>query len=44
MPLKAAIADGRTASVFRVIAMIITGVLAMISFIKSFINARKKKS
>ena len=36
--------DGRTASVFRVIAMIITGVLAMITFIKSFINARKKKS
>lgn len=44
MPLKAAIADGRTASVFRVIAMIITGILAMITFIKSFINARKKKS
>ena len=42
MPLKAAIADGRTLSVIRVAAMLLTGSLAMISFIKSFIAARKK--
>ena len=42
MPLKAAIADGTTLSVVRVAAMLLTGSLAMISFIKSFIAARKK--
>lgn len=42
MPLKAAVADGRTLSVIRVAAMLLTGSLAMISFIKSFIAARKK--
>ena len=42
MPLKAAIADGRTLSIIRVVAMLLTGSLAMISFIKSFIAARKK--
>ena len=42
MPLKAAIADGRTLSIIRVAAMLLTGSLAMISFIKSFIAARKK--
>ena len=42
MPLKAAIADGRTLSIIRVAAMLLTGSLAMISFIRSFIAARKK--
>ena len=42
MPLKAAVADGRTLSIIRVTAMLLTGSLAMISFIKSFIAARKK--
>ena len=42
MPLKAAIADGRTLSIIRLAAMLLTGSLAMISFIKSFIAARKK--
>ena len=42
MPLKAAVADGRTLSIIRVAAMLLTGSLAMISFIKSFIAARKK--
>ena len=41
-PLNAAIDDGRALSIFRVVAMIITGSLAMITFIKSFIAARKK--
>ena len=43
MPLKAAILDARTASIFRVSIMFITGVIAMITFIKSFIQARKNK-
>ena len=42
MPLKAAVADGRTLSIIRVAAMLLTGSFAMISFIKSFIAARKK--
>ena len=42
MPLKAAVAEGRTLSIIRVAAMLLTGSLAMISFIKSFIAARKK--
>ena len=43
MPLKAAILDARTASIFRVVVMFTTGVIAMITFIKSFIQARKNK-
>ena len=42
MPLKAAIIEGRNLSIFRVAAMLLTSVLAMITFIKSFIKARKK--
>ena len=42
MPLKAAIADGRTLSTIRVVVMLLTGLLAMITFVKSFIAARKK--
>tara|TARA_B100000287_G_scaffold419085_1_gene456853 strand:- start:135 stop:569 length:435 start_codon:yes stop_codon:yes gene_type:complete len=44
MPLKAAIADGRSLSIFRVCLMLLTGVLAMITFVRSFIENRKKKS
>ena len=43
MPLKAAIADGRVTSIFRVCVMLATGLLAMIFFIKSFIAARRNK-
>ena len=43
MPLKAAIADGRITSIFRVCVMLVTGLLAMIFFIKSFIAARRNK-
>jgi len=43
MPLKAAIADDRTLSIFRVGAMLLTGSLAMITFIRSFIAARKAR-
>jgi len=42
MPLKAAIAEDRGVSIFRVGAMLLTGSIAMITFIKSFIDARKK--
>ena len=43
MPLKAAIADGRILSIIRVAIMLLTGLLAMITFIQSFIRARSKK-
>ena len=42
MPLKAAIFENRILSICRVGAMMLTGLLAMITFIKSFIKARKK--
>ena len=42
MPLKAAITDGRALSIVRVAIMLLTGLLAMITFVKSFIAARKK--
>lgn len=42
MPFKAAISEGRELSIFRVGSMILTGIIAMIMFIKSFIKARKK--
>ncbi|MAM05130.1 MAG: hypothetical protein CMD06_04125 [Flavobacteriales bacterium] len=41
MPLKAALAEERTLSVIRVGLMLISGILAMITFVKSFISARK---
>lgn len=41
-PLNAAIDEDRLISVFRVSLMILTGVIAMIVFIKSFIANRKK--
>ncbi len=43
MPLKAAIVEDRTMSVLRVGIMLFTGVMAMISFVKSFKEARKVK-
>jgi hypothetical protein len=43
MPLKAAILDNRTLSLIRVVAMILTGALAMYTFIKSFIKARQDR-
>ena len=42
MPFKAAIEDGRGLSIFRVAAMLITGVIAMTTFVRSFIANRKK--
>ena len=42
-PLMAAIEDGRNLSIFRVSLMILTSVIAMIAFVKSFIKARQKK-
>ena len=44
MPLKAAIADGRTLSTIRVVIMMSTGIIAMYSFIQSFIRNRKEKN
>tara|TARA_B100000242_G_scaffold154722_1_gene110593 strand:+ start:4507 stop:4878 length:372 start_codon:yes stop_codon:yes gene_type:complete len=43
MPLKAAIAEDRSLSVIRVAIMLLTGMLAMITFIRSFIANRKGK-
>ena len=43
MPLKAAISYERGVSVIRILLMIITGIIAMITFVKSFIQARKNK-
>ena len=43
MPFKAAFYEGRTFSMFRVGAMILTGILAMTTFVKSFIKARQRK-
>ena len=42
MPLKSAISDGRLLSIIRVAIMLITGVIAMIAFVRSFIKARQK--
>ena len=44
MPLKAAIIEGRSISIIRVSLMLLTSLLALISFILSFIKARKAKS
>tara|TARA_B100000902_G_scaffold153568_1_gene150091 strand:- start:7292 stop:7654 length:363 start_codon:yes stop_codon:yes gene_type:complete len=42
MPLRSAISDGRDMATIRVSLMLLSGLIAMITFIKSFINARKK--
>ena len=43
MPLKSAIADGRGTSVIRILLMIVTGIIAITTFVISFIKARKNK-
>ena len=43
MPLKSAIADNRMLSITRVSLMILSGLVAMITFVNSFIQARKNK-
>ena len=42
-PFTGALADGRTMAVFRISAMLVTGILAIISFVISFRNARLRK-
>ena len=42
-PLLTAIQDGRVLSIFRVSVMLLTSILAMITFIKSFIANRANK-
>ena len=42
MPLLSAIADGRNEAAVRIIVMLSSSVYAMIYFVKSFIEARKK--
>ncbi len=42
-PLMSAIEEGRTLGIFRVSLMIFTSIIAMITFVKSFIKARQKK-
>lgn len=42
-PFMGAISDGDTMGMLRTGAMILTGILAMIFFIKSFIDARKAR-
>tara|TARA_B100000674_G_scaffold116093_1_gene87390 strand:+ start:4155 stop:4517 length:363 start_codon:yes stop_codon:yes gene_type:complete len=41
-PLMSAIEEGRNLGIFRVSLMVLTSVIAMITFVKSFIEARKK--
>ena len=43
MPLKSAIVDNRMLSIIRVSLMILSGIVAIITFVKSFIQARKNK-
>ena len=43
-PLLTAIQEGRVLSIFRVSVMLLTSILAMITFIKSFIANRANKS
>ena len=42
MPLMRAIEDGRTDAILRILIMLSSSVFAMIFFIKSFIDARRK--
>ena len=42
MPLMRAIEDGRTDAILRILIMLSSSVFAMIFFIKSFVEARKK--
>lgn len=43
MPLKSAINEARQLSIIRVLIMFLTGVFAMITFVKSFVKARNSK-
>ncbi|MEL6532864.1 MAG: hypothetical protein AAFN09_02360 [Pseudomonadota bacterium] len=43
MPLRSALSGGDTVALIRVLAMFVTGVLAMVAFIKSFRDARKAR-
>tara|TARA_B100000963_G_C22620077_1_gene669482 strand:- start:1556 stop:1921 length:366 start_codon:yes stop_codon:yes gene_type:complete len=43
MPLKSAVADNRILSIIRVSLMILSGLFTMITFVNSFIQARKNK-
>ncbi len=43
-PLTAALDRGDSGATYRVIAMMLTSVLAMAYFVKNFLDARKKKS
>ena len=42
MPLRGAIEDGRSDAVLRIIIMLSSSIYAMIFFVRSFIQARKK--
>lgn len=42
-PLPASIERGGGIGMYRIIAMIVTGIIAMIAFIKSFIDAKKAR-
>ena len=42
-PLKSALADDDSMGILRVSIMLLTGLFAMIMFVKSFIEARRKK-
>ena len=42
-PLMSAIEEGRQLGIFRVSLMILTSIIAMITFVRSFIEARKAK-
>ena len=44
MPLKGRIGDGDTIGIMRVGLMIITSVIAMVIYVKSFIDARKART
>ena len=43
MPLKGAIERGSTAGVVRVLVMILSSLFAMVTFVRSFIQARKNR-
>ena len=43
MPLKGSIARNNSMGIIRVLVMLITSILALISFIQSFIRARKER-
>jgi hypothetical protein len=43
MPLRARIADGDTMGIIRVVLMIATSLFAMVTFVQSFIAARKAR-